>query len=45
MFGFISAPQPASVSDITQESPSSSGPKPAAAKYLLQVFFTFRFNL
>ncbi|RXN12904.1 bile salt-activated lipase-like protein [Labeo rohita] len=29
-------PQPASVSDITQESPSSSGPKPATAKYLLK---------
>ncbi|XP_042604109.1 general transcription factor 3C polypeptide 5 isoform X2 [Cyprinus carpio] len=29
-------PQPASVSDITQESASSSGPKPATAKYLLK---------
>lgn len=29
-------PQPASVSDITLESPSSSGPKPATAKYLLK---------
>ncbi|XP_016148417.1 general transcription factor 3C polypeptide 5 isoform X3 [Sinocyclocheilus grahami] len=29
-------PQPASVTDITQESASSSGPKPATAKYLLK---------
>ncbi|XP_056587235.1 general transcription factor 3C polypeptide 5 [Triplophysa dalaica] len=29
-------PQAASVSDITLESPSSSGPKPATAKYLLK---------
>lgn len=28
-------PQPASVSDITMESPSSTGPKPATSKYLL----------
>uniref|UniRef100_A0A673LPV2 General transcription factor IIIC, polypeptide 5 n=1 Tax=Sinocyclocheilus rhinocerous TaxID=307959 RepID=A0A673LPV2_9TELE len=29
-------PQPASVTDITQESTSSSGPKPATTKYLLK---------
>ncbi|KAI2651528.1 General transcription factor 3C polypeptide 5 [Labeo rohita] len=35
-YGMKHVPQPASVSDITQESPSSSGPKPATAKYLLK---------